>query len=334
MLNTNNETPKKLVVLGIRGLPAAHGGFETFAEHLCKHLKREGWDVTVYCQEEGKGKSYHSEWLGINLVHIPVSTTGTLGTVVFDIKSILHSLKTKGIFLTLGYNTAVFNVAHRLAGKVNVINMDGLEWKRDKWNAGAKAWFWLNERIGCLVGSHLIADPEPENSILEIVRAFSRSRRNHKLVVLGNYLRSMAYHEEVLAAASEEVIFLGAIYDASIVGALRFFSRFYIHGHRVGGTNPSLVEALGAGCAIIAQDNHFNRWVAGPTAAYFRDESECGDLLDALLPDEDRQISMSEGSHLLFHTRFRWADVLSQYQRLLEQLYPEPKLNPKLSRSG
>ena len=65
------------------------------------------------------------------------------------------------------------------------------------------------------------------------------------------------------------MLFTGAIYDKSIVQALRFHSAAYIHGHQVGGTNPSLVEALGAGNAIIAHDNRFNRWVAGEVAFIF-----------------------------------------------------------------
>jgi hypothetical protein len=75
-----------------------------------------------------------------------------------------------------------------------------------------------------------------ENSILEAVQAFSTKRRNRKLVVLGKYEpETNSYHREVLAAASDEVVFVGAIYEKPIVNALRFFARFYVHGHQVGG---------------------------------------------------------------------------------------------------
>ncbi|MGT2487016.1 hypothetical protein ACU4GA_15790 [Methylobacterium oryzae CBMB20] len=50
----------------------------------------------------------------------------------------------------LGYNTAVFSLLYRLTGKRSVMNMDGIEWKRDRWSRPAKAWFWLNERLGSL----------------------------------------------------------------------------------------------------------------------------------------------------------------------------------------
>tara|TARA_R110001606_G_scaffold98078_1_gene216548 strand:- start:212509 stop:213273 length:765 start_codon:yes stop_codon:yes gene_type:complete len=252
--------------------------------------------------------------------------------------------------------------------------MDGIEWRRDKWGLIAKTWFWLNERVGCWVGNHLVADhpkikehlatrvsperismipyggdevleadpnllsvygidpgqfsviiarPEPENSFLEMVRAFSCKKRNHTLVVLGNFQPTLnAFHKRVMDAASEEVIFPGAIYEAPVVQALRFYARFYLHGHRVGGTNPSLVEALGAGCAVIAHDNHFNRWVAGPEAAYFTTEDDCSLVFDKLLTDDYAVLAMKAASRLRFKERFTWEQILSEYEELLLKWYP------------
>ncbi len=361
----------QLSILGIRGVPAMHGGFETFAEKLSLFLVEKGWRVTVYCQEEGEKEDsiWETEWKGIRRVHIPVSRTGALGTIVFDFLATRHALRESGLFLTLGYNTALFNLMQRFKGQINVINMDGIEWRREKWGVLAKTWFWINERLGCWGGNHLIADhpeikahlatrvdqskitmipyggddvssadesilsqfgltaenysiiiarPEPENSILEMVRAFSRKPRGHKLLVLGNYsAEHNSYHRKILESAGDEVIFPGAIYDSAIVQSLRFYAAFYLHGHKVGGTNPSLVEALGAGCAVIAQDNKFNRWVAGSKAEYFSDESACANLFDTLLSSQTKIQTMSEASKEEFNRRFTWIDILSQYERLL-----------------
>jgi len=363
-----------LYILGIRGIPAHHGGFETFAEKLSLFLVAHGWQVIVYCQEKKGDGIWESDWQGIRRIHIPIQRSGASGTVIFDWKATCHALSQEGLFLTLGYNTACFNLMQRIKGQVNVINMDGVEWHRDKWGPVAKAWFWLNERAGCWIGNHLVADhprikdhlatrvsankismipygaddvfkahanlleafgitpqefsviiarPEPENSFLEMVRAFSRANRNHKLVVLGNFSpEENPYHQVVIDAASEEVIFPGAIYDSAVVQALRFFSRFYLHGHRVGGTNPSLVEALGAGCAVIAHDNHFNRWVAGEGAAYFKDEASCAELIDHLLSDLSAVNAMKAFSKQRFHECFTWDRVLREYEELLLQWYP------------
>jgi glycosyltransferase involved in cell wall biosynthesis len=358
-----------LVILGIRGLPAKHGGFETFAEYLCKYLVKRDWNITVYCQEDGKDGIYESGWEGVRLIHIPVLKKGPLGTIIFDLKSVWHARKNKGLHLTLGYNTACFNLIQRLYGITNVINMDGIEWKRQKWGMVAKTWFWLNERFGCWFGNHLVADhpriedhlatrvsrnkitmipygapavtngdesvlaeyglaknkysiviarPEPENSFLEIVSAFSKKKRGQNLVVLGNFTPAThPYHKAVMAAASDEVLFPGAIYDFEKVGALRLYSRFYIHGHQVGGTNPSLVEALGAGCAVIAHDNQFNRWVADNGAHYFTDVSALSTFFETDYLDDDFVQARKSHSRHQFTERFQWDDILAQYETLL-----------------
>ena len=126
-------TSFKLNILGIRGVPAQHGGFETFAEKLCLYLVDKGWDVTVYCQEDGAGASWESEWCGVKRIHIPVNRQGAAGTVIFDWLATRDALSRDGLFLTLGYNTAIFNLLQRLKGQTNVINMDGMHFPLKKW---------------------------------------------------------------------------------------------------------------------------------------------------------------------------------------------------------
>lgn len=367
---------KTLRILGTRGIPAAHGGFETFAEHLALYLRGCGWRVIVYCQEEGTGQMFEDTWQGIERVRIPVKGSGAWSSIVFDWISIKHAAQHKDLCLTLGYNTAIFDILLRVKGIPNVINMDGIEWIRAKWSKPAKAWFWLNDWIGCLTGDHLVADhpaikthlmtrvsgdkitmipygavpveqaptepvtalgltpgryltviarPEPENSLLEIVKAFSQKRRGYTLAVLGSYQEGNAYHNAVRAAASDEVAFLGAIYDAPTVQALRFHSAAYVHGHQVGGTNPSLVEALGAGNAVIAHDNRFNKWVAGSGASYFNSVDTLSNRFEELLSDDNVMHRMRETSRQRFQQALTWPIVLSQYEDLLNQFLPSEK---------
>lgn len=364
---------KTLRILGTRGVPAAHGGFETFAEHLALYLVRQGWRVVVYCQEDGAGPVFEDIWQGVDRVHIPVSQSGPKGTIVFDWQATVHAARHKDLCLTLGYNTAVFCTLLRLKGVPNLINMDGIEWSRAKWSGLAKAWFWLNDWAGCWLGNHLVADhpqikvhlqsrvpaskittipygadavtsapvepvlamglepgryltviarAEPENSLLEMVKGFSAKPRGYLLVVLGNYQDGNAYHRSVKSAASDEVRFVGAIYDKSVVQALRFHSAAYLHGHQVGGTNPSLVEALGAGNAVVAHDNRFNRWVAGDGAAYFEGAEAFSAVMDELLEDPVKLRQMSARSRERFLEALTWPDVLAQYEALLVQYLP------------
>jgi len=374
---------KCIRILGTRGLPAQHGGFETFAQYLSLYLVEKGWSVIVYCQDDSIDVITEQTWRGIQLIKIPVSSRGAVGSMVFDWKSIWHAKQREGVILTLGYNTAIFCLWLKINNKINLINMDGIEWKRQKWPALIRLWFYINEYFGCWLGDHLIADhpeikkhlmrrvsekkitviaygaepvtlvnenilnqygltvneyllviarPEPENSIFEIVAGFCAKGRSVKLVILGEYIpQQNKYHKKVVECATADVLFLGAIYDNEIVQALRSGCRLYIHGHQVGGTNPSLVEALGAGSAVVAHDNHFNRWVAGEQAKYFSNQQECNDLFDNLLANEQQVLSMQQASRRRFLEAFTWDRILNQYEALLIEYAASSVAMPKRS---
>lgn len=350
-------------------MPARHGGFESFAAQLVPWMVRAGWRVTVYCQGSKTGQRYEDTWEDCRRVHIPVRGDDAMATIEFDIKSMREAVRENGVMLTLGYNTGFLSTYARIRGCLNLINMDGIEWKRAKYSKVQQAYLWLNERLAAAAGDILIADhpeiakhhaahastkkihmipygseqvesadeailarygivrdrfftviarPEPENSLLEIVRAFSRKKRNVNLVVLGKYSRKNAFQASVMDAASDEIVFPGAVYEKADVHALRFFSLAYVHGHQVGGTNPSLVEALGAGNAVIAHDNPFNRWVAGEAGRYFASEDECEHQLEALIASKAMKLQMRMAARHRWSDVFTWPKVLTAYQRLIE----------------
>lgn len=369
---SRSQQSLSVAILGCRGIPAKHGGFETFAERLALYLTSIGWQVTVYCEANNSSEKHISEqyWQNIKLVQIPVKGTSSLSTIIFDWKSTFHARNKYDVVLTLGYNTAIFSLLYRLYGITNIINMDGVEWSRQKWSLPAKIWLYINERFGCWFGNHLIADhpeiknhlatrvastkitvipygaepvdapnsrlleeyglvageyaliiarPEPENNILEIVSAFSQKTRNLKLVVLGNYSpHENDYHKQIIKASSNEVLFLGGIYDSQVVQALRACAKLYIHGHTVGGTNPSLVEALAAGSAVLAHDNVFNYWVAGKEAGYFKNQEDCEEKLDNLLNNDSKLQKMKQGSLDRYHEEFSDHRDVKAYAVLLE----------------
>lgn len=179
-------------------------------------------------------------------------------------------------------------------------------------------------KLGLEPGRYLsvIARPEPENSLLEMVQGFSAKPRGFHLAVLGNYQSDNPYHRAVKSAASPEVLFVGAIYDKAVVQALRFHSAAYLHGHQVGGTNPSLVEALGAGNPVVAHDNRFNRWVAGDGAVYFDGAKDFSERIDELLAAPPKLALLSAQSRRRFEEVFTWPKVLAQYEALLTGYLP------------
>jgi glycosyltransferase involved in cell wall biosynthesis len=170
----------------------------------------------------------------------------------------------------------------------------------------------------------MIARTNPENSILELVKAFSMRRRDHKMVVLGAFLPEVnPYHRMVRDAASDEVIFAGPIYDPVIVKALRFHAKAHLHGHTLGGTSPTLVEALAAGNPVLSHDNKYNRWTARDAALYF-DTPECADSqISRLLSDEGLRQKLSAAALARFNEEFTWDHVAGQYEELLTRFLPE-----------
>lgn len=358
-----------LNIMGTRGVPAAHGGFETFAEKLALYLVSRGYTVTVYCQTEGPEDLTGREdyWRGIHRVHFGTRHGGALGTMEFDLACVRHVRNQPGCDLVLGYNTAIFNLLQRLWGRQVFMNMDGIEWKRAKWSKPAKLWLLMNEIIGANlcnvpiadhpeIGRHIsgrsrtrpvvipygadvvgaadarpvlhlglqprsyfvsIARIEPENSILEIVKSHVAADTGTDLLVLGRIDPDIAYHRAVRQAGNDRVHFPGAIYDDQIVKAIRFHARAYFHGHQVGGTNPSLVEALGAGNAVIAHDNPFNRWTAGPGQFFFASADQCRDHIRRLASDDIALYKARIAARERHAGDFRWQDVLAQYEQLM-----------------
>ena len=166
----------------------------------------------------------------------------------------------------------------------------------------------------------LIARPIPENQIAEIVEGFSAVKRGYRLAVLGRLdPEKDEYHRKIMALASTEVTFTGPIYKADIVKTLRFHGKAYLHGHTVGGTNPSLVEAMAAANPIIAHDNKYNRWVAGNGAVYFTSSEQIAERISQLLSDESLCTSLKENSLSRFRDEFTWKRVAAQYEALLLQ---------------
>lgn len=110
---------------------------------------------------------------------------------------------------------------------------------------------------------------EPENHVLEILNGFFASDSNTKLVIVGDHKSGTDYVNKLLEISDERIHFIGTIYNQKKLEALRYHCKAYIHGHSVGGTNPSLLEAMAAGNYVIAHDNVFNREVTGGDASFF-----------------------------------------------------------------
>src|ERR1700677_4346482 len=131
------RSENSILIMGTRGVPASHGGFETFAEHLALFLVERGLNVSVYCQDEVpvvERRIAIEEWRGIRRIKEQVAATGPRATLEFDWHCIRDAVGRPGVCLVLGYNSAILLPYLRLYGRKVITNMDGIEWRRAKWS--------------------------------------------------------------------------------------------------------------------------------------------------------------------------------------------------------
>ena len=125
----------------------------------------------------------------------------------------------------------------------------------------------------------VIARLEPENNIDNIIKAYILSNVTSKLLVVGGLSTKYAKNLLKTYKKNKNIIFLDGIYDQKKINSLRQNCNLYFHGHSVGGTNPSLIEAMANRCRIIAHDNEFNRAVLGNESLYFTSINDLSEII-------------------------------------------------------
>lgn len=168
-------------------------------------------------------------------------------------------------------------------------------------------------------GYHLVVCRlEPENHVLEIIKGYCQSSTQRPLVILGNQHADTPYVKMIRGLASDRVRFIGTVFDKQRLDALRFHSFTYLHGHSVGGTNPSLLEAMGCGNIVIAHDNEFNKEVLGAFGRYFHAPSDIPALINEVeaMPDSKKLEARSQIRERVSRM-YSWDLIASQYLTLL-----------------
>lgn len=164
-----SDKPMRLAIMGTRGIPANYGGFETFAEELSARLVARGHQVTVY------GRSHYvdrrlREHRGARLVVLPSLRAKYLDTVVHAALSVVHgAFRRYDAVLMCNSANAFACWLPRLVGQKVLINVDGLEWQRGKWNRLGRWWYLLGERLSGLFASRVVSDAE-------VIRKYYRRR--------------------------------------------------------------------------------------------------------------------------------------------------------------
>ncbi|MFT7156827.1 MAG: glycosyltransferase involved in cell wall biosynthesis [Parvicella sp.] len=159
----------------------------------------------------------------------------------------------------------------------------------------------------------LIARMEPENNIEIILDGFVRSSKTRAFVVIGNMSTSFGkYLTNKFEGAN--ILFIGAIYDLKKLNNLRYFSNLYFHGHSVGGTNPSLLEAMGSSCLICAHNNLFNQSILGDDGYYFESAQDIALSLDSC--KKEKGSIMIKNNLDKVRDTYNWKTIVDQYEKL------------------
>lgn len=169
-------------------------------------------------------------------------------------------------------------------------------------------------------GYHLVvARFEPENHVDVVVEGYVRSGARRPLLVVGSAPYADAYTDRVRALADDRVRLLGGVWDQDLLDQLYAGSITYLHGHSVGGTNPSLLRAVGAQAPVNAFDVVFNREVLGEAGRYWRTPADVAALVELAESDEAATAERGVASGVRAKL-YDWDDVAVRYERLCEDL--------------
>lgn len=183
----------------------------------------------------------------------------------------------------------------------------------------------LNE-FGVTSGNYhmLIARMEPENNINMILEGFAGSAVSDKFLVIGNTLNKFGQKLKDKYRNNANIIFCGAVYDQFKLHCLRKYCKLYFHGHSVGGTNPSLLEAMASEAVIAAHRNDFNKAVLGEDAYYFSDAAEITSIISGN-PDKEKKLAIKKENLLKVKTNYTWEKITAQYENFMQDCYHKSK---------
>lgn len=164
----------------------------------------------------------------------------------------------------------------------------------------------------------LIARLEPENSIEIILDGVANAKINRPFLVIGKHETTYGEYLKTKFSDVEHIFFVGGLYNKSKLDSLRCFSNLYFHGHTVGGTNPSLLEAMGTNALICANNNEFNETILGTDALYFKNSNDVANHIDTI-QKQDYDHYLKNNSQKIQNI-YEWDMIINQYEEVFNDL--------------
>lgn len=328
VIRKREDDKVNIAFIGAVGVPNRYGGFESFLENVAPEIARHGKRVIVTCYKN----AYHNHdenYNGVERVFLHINANGILSPI-HDFYAFLKVFRQVKNVVVLGVSAGPFFFVMRILGacfgtKI-FVNIDGVEWRRDKYTFFGKVVLFLfdwiaqfasniciydnegllnyiygfaksksvcikypgdhvlynrNYKINVIPGTALtICRIEPENNLDILLQACLENALITEYTVIGNW-NSSAYgiNLRLKYSAHKKLRLLNPEYDPILLNEYRQRAEIYLHGHSVGGSNPSLIEMLFYDCKIYCYDCVFNRYTAGDRAGYFRNIEELTNLL-------------------------------------------------------
>lgn len=162
----------------------------------------------------------------------------------------------------------------------------------------------------------LVARMVPENNIDMILEGYNQSTSDLPFMVVGKLSTPFATKMKEKYGNNDQIRFVGGIYDQDELSCIRYFSKIYFHGHSVGGTNPSLLEAMGSSALIAAHNNIFNESILGADAFYFSNANEVTQLIKQVEEFSSREIYVRNNLKKIT-AQYSWEKIINQYEQLM-----------------
>jgi glycosyltransferase involved in cell wall biosynthesis len=367
----------RIAIMGTRGVPASYGGFETFAEELGSRLAARGHEVTVYGRSHVVDADRRAH-RGMRLRVLPAIRHKYFDTVSHTALSVLDGLVRRfDVVLICNSANAPFALIPRLTGAKVVLNVDGLEWERGKWNRIGRGYFracaWLApklpivlvtdarviatwyrtrfgkatvcipygsdadrlgpgetlERFGLEARRYLlfVSRLEPENHAETVLVAYREAGGlaglGAPLVIVGDAPYATAYKASLDArsSATPGVIMAGYVFGPGYA-ELQSNALLYIQATEVGGTHPALVEAMGRGACIVANDVPEHREVLRDAGRYYarNDPAALGQAIRELVDDPGERDRLGAAAATRAAAAYSWDHVTDAYDRLFRAM--------------
>ena len=340
--------------IGSAGVPNRYGGFEAFLEFCGPQISERIRTLQVTC-DASLYPDKSTIYKGMIRKFIRIRANGP-ASVLHDLVAFFQVFPQASHIVILGVSGGpwfpMFRLLCSLTGKRLLVNVDGVEWRRGKFNLTMRLLLrifdWLAQSCAHVViydnaglkehvlprarskaveiaypGDHVLRsidipkEPytalticriEPENQLELMIEGFLASSLK-KYTIVGNWnnskfsktLRARYRHEKRLKL-------LDPIYDPILLGEVRERCQFYLHGHSVGGTNPSLVEMMFYECYVFCFDVNYNRFTAGSAAIYFSDAPTLSQSIESAIRELNRNGVQKRYAQSMKYTRAFIAD--------------------------